>query len=121
MAKTILSITHMLIIHPLVASDEAWGYNPYIKWSKVMAKKALGKVTHYFDHLGVAVIQLAKGASLKKSEKIQFKGNSSDFTQEVGSLQVDNSDVDKVKAGDDFGLKVDKPVKEGDQVYSSEK
>ena len=86
-----------------------------------MAKKVLGKVTHYFDHLGVAVIQLAKGASLKKGEKVQFKGNSSDFTQEVGSLQVDHADVDKVKVGDDFGLKVDKPVKEGDQVYSSEK
>lgn len=84
-----------------------------------MAKKALGKVTHYYDHLGVAVIKLDKGAALKKGDKIQFKGNSTDFTQEIGSLQVDHKDVEAVKAGQDFGLKVDKTVKEGDQVYSS--
>ncbi|MEK7561837.1 MAG: translation elongation factor-like protein [Patescibacteria group bacterium] len=86
-----------------------------------MARKVLGKVTHYFDHLGVAVIKLGKGAGLKKGEKIQFKGNGTDFTQEVGSLQVDHEDVEAVKAGDDFGLKVDKPVKENDQVYLAEK
>lgn len=82
-----------------------------------MAQKALGKVTHYFDHLGVAVIQLGKSAGLKKGDKVQFKGNGTDFTQEVGSLQVDHKDVETVKASDDFGLKVDKLVREGDQVY----
>ncbi len=85
-----------------------------------MAQKALGKVTHYFDHLGVAVIKLDKGVGLKKGDKVQFKGNSTDFTQEVGSLQVDHKDVESAKAGDDFGLKVDKPVKENDQVYSAD-
>ena len=86
-----------------------------------MAQKAIGKVTHYFDHLGVAVVQLAKGASLKKGDKVQFKGSSTDFTQEVESLQVDHEDVEAAKAGDDFGLKVEKPVKENDQVYSAKK
>ncbi len=81
-----------------------------------MAQKALGKVTHYYDHLGVAVVQLAKGASLKKGDRVQFKGNSTDFTQAADSLQVEHQDVESAKAGDDFGLKVDKPVKEGDQV-----
>lgn len=84
-----------------------------------MAKKVLGKVTHYFDHLGVAVVKLDKGASLKKGDKVQFKGNDTDFTQEVGSLQLDHKDVEAVKAGDDFGLKVDKPVKEGNVVWSA--
>lgn len=85
-----------------------------------MVQKALGKVTHYFDHLGVAVIKLGKGAGIKKGDKIKFKGNSTDFTQEVGSLQVDHKDVESAKAGDDFGLKVDKPVKENDQVHSAD-
>ena len=84
-----------------------------------MAQKTLGKVTHYYDHLGVAVIKLAKGATLKKGDKVQFKGSNTDFTQEVVSLQADHKDVDSVKAGDDFGLKVDKPVKDGDQVYAA--
>ena len=86
-----------------------------------MAQKILGKVTHYFDHLGVAVIGLEKGVSLKKGDQIQFKGSKTDFGQAVDSLQVDHADVDKAKAGDDFGLKVDKPVREGDKVYAAEK
>lgn len=83
-----------------------------------MTQKTLGKVTHYFDHLGVAVVKLAKGASVSKGDKLQFTGNKTDFSQTVDSLQVDHKDVEKVKAGDDFGLKVDKPVHEGDQVYA---
>ncbi len=86
-----------------------------------MAQKVLGKVTHYFDHLGVAVVQLAKGASLKKGDKVQFKGGVTDFTQAVESLQVDHQDVAEAKAADDFGLKVDQKVREGDQVYSTTK
>ncbi len=84
-----------------------------------MAQKALGKVTHYYDHLDVAVIKLAKGAALKKGDKVQFKGNNTDFTQKVVSLQVDHKDVDSVKAGDSFGLKVDQKLHEDDQVYSA--
>ncbi len=81
-----------------------------------MAQKVLGKVTHYFDHLGVAVVKLDKGGKLKKGDKIQIKGNTTDFSQTIGSLQVDHGDVEAVKAGDDFGLKVDQKVREGDNV-----
>ena len=86
-----------------------------------MAQKAIGKVTHYYDQLGVAVIQLDSDTSLKKGDSVQFKGNSTDFTQTLSSLQLDHTDVDSVKAGDDFGLKVDQKVHEGDQVYVTEK
>ena len=84
-----------------------------------MAQKTLGKVTHYYDHLGVAVIKLAKGVALKKGDRVQFKGNNTDFTQEVVSLQADHKEVDSVKAGEDFGLKVDQKVHEGNQVLAA--
>lgn len=86
-----------------------------------MAKAVLGKVTHYYDHLGVAVVKLGKGAKVKKGDKVQFKGNNVDFTQTVGSLQVEHKDVEQVKAGDDFGLKVDQKVHEGNTVHSAAK
>lgn len=79
--------------------------------------KPIGKVTHYFDKLGVAVVNLGKGAKLKVGDKVQFKGHTTDFEQEIASLQVDHKEVDSVKAGDDFGTKVDQPVRENDQVY----
>jgi GTPase len=82
-----------------------------------MAESTLGKVTHYYDKVGAAVIQLNPGAKLKKGDRVQIKGSNTDFTQAVNSLQLDHQDVDSVKAGDSFGLKVNQKVHENDQVY----
>lgn len=77
----------------------------------------LGKVTHYYDKIMVAVVELAKGASLATGDTIHVKGKSTDFSQEVTSLQIEHKEVEKVKAGESFGMKVDQPVGEGDAVY----
>ncbi len=84
---------------------------------KLMAVKTLRKGSHYYDNLNVAVVKLNPGASLKKGDKVQIKGNSTDFTQVVDSLQVEHQDVEQVKAGDSFGLKVDQKVHEGNTVH----
>ena len=84
-----------------------------------MADKPIGKVTHYFDKIGVAVVKPGKGAGLKNGDSVQFKGGERDFTQAISSLQVGHKDVEEVKAGDDFGLKVDQAVKEGDEVFAA--
>ena len=78
--------------------------------------KQIGKVVHYYDKLGVAIIDLDKGG-LKKGDEIKFKHGDEEFTQKVESLQVEHESVDAVKKGDSFGLKVDKPTKPGTQVY----
>ena len=49
--------------------------------------KPVGKVTHYYDKLGVAIIELA--TDLAVGDKIKFEGNGSDFEQTVSSMQVD--------------------------------
>ena len=82
-------------------------------------ESSLGKVTHYYDKIGVAVMQLNPGVSLKKGDQVHFKGHSTDFTQAVNSLQLNHEDVEGVKAGDDFGLKVDQKVHEGDQLFAA--
>ena len=81
--------------------------------------KPIGKVTHYFDQAQVAVIALAKSASLKVGDSIRFEHGDTNFTQEVGSLQVEHKDVKSVKAGEDFGLKVDQPIHENAQVFKA--
>lgn len=78
--------------------------------------KAIGKVVHYYDKLGVAIIDLDKGG-LKVGDEIKFKHGDEEFTQKVASLQTDHQDVDSVKAGDSFGIKVDKPAKVGTEVF----
>ena len=78
--------------------------------------KAIGRVIHFYDKLGVAIIDLDQGW-LKVGMDIKFKHGEEEFTQKVESLQVDQKQVDRVKKGDSFGLKVDKPTKPGTKVY----
>lgn len=78
--------------------------------------KPIGKVVHFYDKLGVAIVDLGSGG-LKVGDELKFKGGDEEFTQKVVSLQVDHQEVDSVKKGDSFGLKVDKPTKPGTEVY----
>lgn len=78
----------------------------------------IGKVVHYYNKLGVAIIDLDKG-SLKVGDSIKFKRGDSEFTQKISSLQVEHQAVEEVKSGDSFGLKVDQPTEEGTLVYTT--
>lgn len=78
-------------------------------------EKKIGEVTHYFGHIPAGIIKLA--GALKMGDKIRFKGATTDFTQEIGSMQVDHKDIDKAKKGDEVGVKVDERVREGDEVF----
>jgi hypothetical protein len=82
-------------------------------------EEPIGKVTHYFGHVSAAVIELAPGKSLNVGDRIRIKGHSEDFEQDIGSLQVEHEDVDSVKAGDDFAVKVDQKVHEGSEVFKA--
>lgn len=79
--------------------------------------KPIGKVTHYYDKLGVAIIDLSKGG-LKSGDEVKFKRGEEEFSQKIESLQVEHETVDSVKKGDSFGVKVDKPTKPGTEVYT---
>jgi len=79
-----------------------------------MADTKVGNVTHYYDKIGVAVIDIL--APLKVGDKIKVTG-STEFEQEVGSMQVEHEDIKKAKKGDQIGMKVDQPVKDKDEVF----
>ena len=77
-----------------------------------MAKKPIGKVKHYFDKIGVAVIELS--GSLNAGDRIEIAKSEEDaFQQDVASMQVDHKPVEKAKKGDAIGMKVDSPTKAG--------
>jgi len=77
--------------------------------------KLIGKVTHYFSNIGVAVIELTD--TLKTGETIRIVGGETDFEQAVDSMEVDHKKVEKAKKGDGVGLKVSQKVREGYKVY----
>jgi len=79
--------------------------------------KSIGKVIHYYDGLGVAAIDLTD--KLKIGDKIRIKGNTTDFTQEVKSMQVEHELVKQAGKGDSIGIKVDEKVRQNDLVYKA--
>lgn len=82
-----------------------------------MAKeKLIGKITHCFGKISVAVIELTE-EDLAVGETIHIKGKTTDFSQVVSSMQIEHQNVEKAKKGESTGLKVDQAVKEGDLVY----
>jgi putative protease len=83
-----------------------------------MMEEEIGRVTHYFSKIGVAVIEIT-AESLKVGETIRIKGHSSDFTQSVESLQLEHLSVPEVKKGVSAGIKVKEHVREGDKVYKT--
>ena len=77
----------------------------------------IGTVTHFFPKISVCVVKLEK--PLKKGEKIKFKHKEEEFEQEVKSMQVEHKELEEAKAGMEIGMKVDKPVREGFEVYKA--
>jgi translation initiation factor IF-2 len=81
-----------------------------------MAEQLVGKVTHYFGKVQVAGIEITEG-ELHTGDTIHIVGHTSDFTQTVGSMQIDNASVESAKVGDLVGIKVSEHARENDQVY----
>ena len=80
-----------------------------------MSGTQIGQITHYFDHIGVAALTLTD--PLRVGDTIHILGHSTDFKQEVTSLQIEHQSVDEAKPGDDVGLKVIQKVHAHDKVF----
>lgn len=80
-----------------------------------MQEKEIGKITHYYGHIGVGIIELSD--TLKLNETVHIKGHSSDFMQTVDSIQIEHAAVSEAKPGDVIGLKVLEKVHPHDKVY----
>jgi translation initiation factor IF-2 len=79
-------------------------------------EKEIGFVEHFFGHLSVAAIKVTDG-TLKVGDTIHVKGHTTDFTEKIASMQIDNKDVPEAKAGDDIGVKMVGKCREHDKVY----
>lgn len=77
----------------------------------------IGRVSHYFGNIGVAVIDLSD--KLEVGDEIRIVGGETDFTQKTESMEVDHKKVEKAKKGESAGLKVEQKVREGYKVYKT--
>ena len=75
----------------------------------------IGWVTHYYNHINVAVLKLTEG--LKLGDKIHIRGHTTNLVERVASMEVNHHPVEWVKSGEDVAIKVNEPVHEHDIVF----
>jgi putative protease len=80
-----------------------------------MEKDEIGKVSHFFSKINVAIVDLT--STLKVGDKISIEGPATSFEQIVDSMQIEHENVEEAKKGQSIGLKVTDKVREKDVVY----
>jgi translation elongation factor EF-1alpha len=80
-----------------------------------MQENEIGKITHYYGHINVGLIELS--GVLKAGDNIHIKGHSSDFIQLVDSLQIEHTNVSEANPGDTVGIKLSQKAHPHDKVY----
>ncbi len=78
-------------------------------------KHFVGKVTHYFDKVGVAAVKLV--SELKVGEEIAVIGDLTGIiSSTVNRIEMNKKPVQKAKKGNEIGIKLPK-VRKNDEVY----
>ena len=76
----------------------------------------VGVVKNYFAKPSVAAIEVIEG-ELQVGDVVWFKGHTTDFKQEVNSIQEEKQTIDKAVKGQLIGVQVKERVRENDLVY----
>jgi len=81
-----------------------------------MTEMKIGNVMHYYNHLHVATVEIT-GGELHIGDMIHVEGNTSNFRQKVGSMELDHKKVEVAKPGDIVGVQIAEHAREHDAVY----
>ena len=81
-------------------------------------KKLIGKITHYYSKISVAIVELED--DLEYGDRISIEGATTNIQQVVDSMQIEHESVKSAHKGDAIGLKVPDKVRPGDVVYKVE-
>ena len=78
-------------------------------------KKLVGKVTHYYNRIGVAIIELSE--DLQYGDQISVEGGITNIQETVDSMQYEHKPIKNARKGEEIALKVKDTVRPGDVVY----
>ncbi len=81
----------------------------------MVEKKLVGKITHFYPKISVAVVELED--TLNVGDKISIEKGEESFEQVVESMQIEHENIEKAEAGQAIGLKVEQRAKEGAKVF----
>jgi putative protease len=83
---------------------------------RTMPEQKVGEVIKFFSKASVAAIKVTDG-TLKVGDRIKIKGHTTDFEDQIQSMQIENQPVEKAEAGHLIGIKVKDRVREKDVIW----
>ena len=75
----------------------------------------VGVVSHYYNRISVAVIDLSK--DLHQDDMVHFLGKNTDFRQRIDSMQIEHTQVQQAQAGTEVAVRVKQRVRRNDSVF----
>ena len=79
--------------------------------------REVGRVSHFFGKINVAIIEVKDIISV--GDQILIKGPTTDIEQTVDSMEIEHTKVKQAEAGQSIGMKVNARVRENDIVYKT--
>lgn len=81
-----------------------------------MDEQLVGKVIHYFPQIEVAAVEVT-GDELRVGDSIRVLGATSNFTQQIHSMEIDYTPVESASAGQTVGIQVAERARVKDLVF----
>ena len=81
-----------------------------------MSEVKIGEVLKFFAKPSVAAIKIT-GGELRIGDTIRIMGHTTDLTNAIESMEVNNQKVEKAVMGDFIGVKISDRVRPGDEVF----
>ncbi len=81
-----------------------------------MEESKIGEVVKFFAKPSVAAVKITSG-ELLAGDVVHYIGHTTDFTDTVNSIEVNNQQVEKAIVGDFIGVKTSERVRAGDEVF----
>jgi len=81
-----------------------------------MPEEQVGVIVKFFAKPSVAAIEVTSG-TIKPGDDLRYKGHTTDFTEQVERIELNNEPIEEAKVGDLVGIKVKERVRENDRVY----
>ena len=75
----------------------------------------IGRVTRYYDKLGLAIFEL--DGMLSVGDEVKFFQGEDLFTQKVDSIQIGHEKKPSASKGEVIGLKTNEKVKAGTEIF----
>jgi len=97
-------------------TKEVWVVSVRGKGGNIMPEEQIGVVVKFFSKPSVAAIEVTSG-TIKAGDTLKYRGHTTEFTETVASIQMDNKPIEEAKVGNLVGIKVEERVREGDKVY----